>query len=305
MIVLFGRADDAPLAMVRAALAERDAPVVFLEQARLASYEFRLEVGPCGVDGELMADGHRLRLAGVRAAYARILGLPSQRDALASARAEAFQEAFLQWLDLAPALIVNRPARMESNASKPYQGQQIARAGFRVPATLVTNDPEAVREFQKRTPRLVYKSVSGVRSIVKELTDGDMARLDRVRGLPVQFQEYVAGDDIRVHVAGARAFATLIESGATDYRYAGRDGLEAQLSAIDLPAEVVARCVALAAELELPLCGIDLRRTPSGEYVCFEANPMPAFSYYESHTGAPIAATIAEMLLEAADGERT
>jgi D-alanine-D-alanine ligase-like ATP-grasp enzyme len=44
------------------------------------------------------------------------------------------------------------------------------------------------------------------------------------------------------------------------------------------------------------MCGIDLRRRADGSYVCFEVNPMPAFSYYETNTGQPIARTLAEFL---------
>ena len=57
--------------------------------------------------------------------------------------------------------------------------------------------------------------------------------------------------------------------------------------------DLARRCVSLAHALELPLAGIDLRITPTGRVVCFEVNPSPAFSYYESHTGQPIAAAIA------------
>jgi glutathione synthase/RimK-type ligase-like ATP-grasp enzyme len=52
----------------------------------------------------------------------------------------------------------------------------------------------------------------------------------------------------------------------------------------------------LAALLQLPLCGIDLRRCADGSYVCFEVNPMPAFSYYEANTGQPIARRLVEFL---------
>ena len=52
----------------------------------------------------------------------------------------------------------------------------------------------------------------------------------------------------------------------------------------------------LQQQLELPLCGIDLRRRPDGSYVCFEVNPMPAFSYYESNTGQPIARSLVEYM---------
>jgi glutathione synthase/RimK-type ligase-like ATP-grasp enzyme len=60
--------------------------------------------------------------------------------------------------------------------------------------------------------------------------------------------------------------------------------------------DLAAQCLALAQDLELPLAGIDLKVTPQDEVYCFEVNPSPAYSYYESQTGQPISAAIARYL---------
>jgi glutathione synthase/RimK-type ligase-like ATP-grasp enzyme len=190
---------------------------------------------------------------------------------------------------------------MHSNSSKPYQAQLIARAGFDVPATLVTNDPDAVRDFAAEHGALVYKSTSGIRSIVRRLDAAALARLERVRSLPTQFQAVVDGTDVRVHVVGERVFATEVRSQAVDYRYAARDGLDAELVATDVPDDVAQRCVRLAGELGLALAGVDLRRTPDGRWACFEVNPMPGYSFYESHTGQPISRALVAHLAGEAD----
>ena len=91
--------------------------------------------------------------------------------------------------------------------------------------------------------------------------------------------------------------ATAIASASVDYRYAARDtGTPAQLEAVTLEPATVARCVALSQRLELPLAGIDLRRTPDGEMVCFEVNPSPAFSFYQQGASQSIATCIAHYL---------
>jgi D-alanine-D-alanine ligase-like ATP-grasp enzyme len=59
---------------------------------------------------------------------------------------------------------------------------------------------------------------------------------------------------------------------------------------------VAARCVHLATALRLPFAGIDLRFAPDGRIFCFEVNPSPGFSYYESNTGQPIAMAVAKHL---------
>jgi glutathione synthase/RimK-type ligase-like ATP-grasp enzyme len=154
-----------------------------------------------------------------------------------------------------------------------------------------------VREFMARHGRAVYKSVSGVRSIVEEVGAEALARLDDIRWCPVQFQAYVEGVDVRVHVVGERVFATRVASDAADYRYAGvRDGVPARLEATRLSEAVEARCVDLTARLGLRFGGIDLRITPDDRVVCFEVNPCPAYTYYEGNTGQPIARAVAHHL---------
>ena len=205
-------------------------------------------------------------------------------------------ESLVNWLEVAPLRVMNRLSAMGSNQSKPYQAQLIAQAGFSIPPTLITNDPEAVRTFQQTYPRVIYKSISAVRSVVRELGRSAFNELEKIRYLPTQFQAYIPGENIRVHVAGERVFATRIRSDAIDYRYAGQAGLDFGLEEVYIEEEVTERCLRLSRLLELPLCGIDLKRTPSGELYCFEANPSPAFSFYQEPTGQDIAAAVVSYL---------
>ena len=133
-------------------------------------------------------------------------------------------------------LVVNRPSAWTSNISKPYQQQLIAAAGFHVPRTLVTNCPAEARAFYERCrQRVIYKSVSGHRSIVVRLTDADLDRLDEVKNCPTQFQEWIPGTDVRVHIIGRRVFATEISTEALDYRYAGRQVISVRCAPWNYP----------------------------------------------------------------------
>ncbi|HEV7657865.1 MAG TPA: hypothetical protein VGP36_24450 [Mycobacteriales bacterium] len=297
MIVFYGRQDDPPLALAVEAAAELGVDYVVVDQARLDRHHLMVEVGPAGVRGELWVDRRRIALEAATGVYARPLEPASYwRDEITRLRAETLQRAFVEWLDYAPGLVINRPAAMESNCSKPYQAQLIARAGFAVPDTLVSSDPDEIAAFRAGHGRVIYKSVSGIRSIVRELDDTAAARLPAVRDLPAQFQSYVSGQDVRVHVVGTETFATAVRSDAVDYRYAAQDGLAAELTSVDLPPEVRERCLELSALLQLPFCGIDLRRDGDGGWVCFEVNPMPAYSYYQAHTGVPISTALARLV---------
>jgi len=296
MILLFGYGDDSALRRVADEAAARGLPHLFVDQRLPEPYDLSLQLESDERAAELSAHGMRWNLADVTGVYARPLIPVPQRDPRLQLRSVALSEMFGEWLEVADARVVSRPSAMHSNSSKPFQSQIIARHGFFVPVTLITSDPDEATEFWRAHGDVVFKSISGIRSIVRRLDEARARDLHRIRSLPTQFQVYVPGSDVRVHVVGTRVFATAVSSGAVDYRYANQDGLEATLSAFDLPDEVSSRCVALAADLGLPLCGLDLRRRPDGAYVCFEVNPMPAYSYYESHTGQPISSALVDHL---------
>ena len=183
-----------------------------------------------------------------------------------------------------------------SNNSKPYQALVISRIGLSVPPTLVTSAPAAARAFHAEHGEVIYKSASGVRSIVRRLGPEQLERLELLRDGPAHLQAFVPGHNIRVHTVGERVFATRIESEAVDYRYAHLDGLTTRLEPVALPPTVEAACLRLAHAFDLLFTGIDLKQTPDGEFFCFEVNPSPGFLYYERHTGQPISMALAELL---------
>jgi hypothetical protein len=210
------------------------------------------------------------------------------------------EDTMVLWSELSPALVINRPSATASNSSKPYQAIQISSlAGFDIPDTLITTDPKAVKEFWKYHGDVIYKSVSGVRSIVSRLKSEHLERINDVSWCPTQFQEYVHGNDYRVHVVGEeQMFACKIISKADDYRYATRYGLSTEIQSCSIPLDVQERCISLAKKMGLVLAGIDLRYNPnSNRWYCFEVNPSPAFFYYQDSTGQQIDKAIAQLLI--------
>lgn len=306
MILFAGIPSEPPLARAIAAAARAGAAHAVFNQRDSHVAPLEIEFGPGGPAGRIGLRDRTLELAAVRGVYTRLTDaqtLPELRrstrrmlDRHAADRAGSAVLALDEWFECSAARIANRSSASASNQSKPFQALAIAACGLAIPETLVTNDPEEAAAFRARHGEVVFKSTSAVRSIVRRLDDAALARLGRIRALPTQFQERIQGVDVRVHVAGQAVFATRIESEAVDYRYAGRDGLEARLEAAGLPDEIAGRCVALSEALGLPFCGIDLRHAEDGRWVCFEANPSPAYSYYEDATGQPIAAALVAWL---------
>jgi glutathione synthase/RimK-type ligase-like ATP-grasp enzyme len=212
--------------------------------------------------------------------------------------AVAVDDALLSWVEMTSALVLNRPSAMASNNSKPYQLQQIRQVGFQVPDTLVTTDSDAVYAFWKQHGSVIYKSISSTRSKVSRLSPEHHKRLANVAWCPTQFQQYIPGQDYRVHVVGEAVFACAIASTADDYRYPDDTTDYPQLKNDILPLEIEQRCRQLAATLKLPLAGIDLRQTSDGEWYCFEVNPSPGYTFYQQETHQPISLAIAQLLTQ-------
>ena len=117
--------------------------------------------------------------------------------------------SLLEFVEGLPVLVVNRRQPSCTNMSKPYQQQLIAQYGFEVPRTLVTMVPEEARTFYDECHgRVIYKSISADRSIVRPLMPDDFPRLEQIRYCPVQLQEMIPGADLRIHTVGERLFAT-------------------------------------------------------------------------------------------------
>jgi glutathione synthase/RimK-type ligase-like ATP-grasp enzyme len=283
VIIIFGGLTDSVEAYVCEHLLAKNIDFLLLD-ARQYPHQFDLDyyLKDSTIEGFIRYGSQKLALSDIRSIYVRHITKPSW--------------SLLALANTLPSLVVNRPSASASNGSKPYQQQIISKYGFKVPCTLVTTAPdEAHRFYDEHDGRVIYKSVSSVRSIVKKLTPADLKQMERVRNCPVQFQEYVPGVDIRVHTVGDRLFAAEITSEASDYRYAS-EGDNRVIRGIELPADIAQQCLDLTKGLGLIMGGIDLRRSPSGDYYCFEVNPSPAFTFYESYTQHQIGDALVRLL---------
>jgi hypothetical protein len=298
-ILLWGLPADPPIATVREVLSRQGCQVTLLDQQAVRDTEVELVVGT-SVEGLLRAGGETFDLATVKAVYLRPHDSRKLRTVASAGQnselwrhAVAVEDILLSWSDLTPALVINRPSDMAVNSSKPYQASWIESLGFRIPDTLITTDPDVALEFWRQHDRVIYKSVSGIRSIVSRLTPEHMQRFDDIASCPTQFQEYVPGTEYRAHVVGEEVFACTIISDADDYRYATEP---VDMQACALPSDVAARCRTLAGSMNLLLAGLDLRCTPDGSWYCFEVNPSPAFTCFEGVTAQAIAQAVAHLL---------
>jgi glutathione synthase/RimK-type ligase-like ATP-grasp enzyme len=304
MILVCGVLGDAMIELMCARLNDMGYEYLFLDELRFPG-EFNVNWSICGKDvvGYVSSPAGRVNLDDITGIYVRYVQYRDKRkrDGISEREEELikaeYQASLMHLFDAMPAVVVNRVRSSISNDSKLYQQLQLSSFGFRTPRTLVTTVPEQAAAFYDTCrQRVIYKSLSGVRSIVRRLEEKDLPRLELVRNCPTQFQEVVEGVDIRVHTVGEEVFATELISAASDYRYAASTGDSVTARAIDIPPEVASSCVRLSRSSGLMLSGIDLRRTSDAEYYCFEINPSPGFIYYERATGQPISEAVAKLL---------
>jgi glutathione synthase/RimK-type ligase-like ATP-grasp enzyme len=286
MVIIWGLAEDRPLEVVRHHLRELGTDTAFIDQRRVAEYTIDLKIDST-LFGSLVGPGVSLDLSQATAAYLRQYNFEQldtfegvARGSELWTQAAQFEDTLNMWSELTGATIVNRPSAMGSNSSKPYQLDIIRRMGFAVPDTLITTDPDCVVAFWRRHQRIIYKSISSCRSIVAQFTNRDLATVEDVMACPTQFQQFIDGTDYRVHVLDERVVASRIVCSDDDYRYSDRARVEPAI----LPDDVSERCVSLNRGLGLRFSGVDLRHSSDGEWYCFEVNPSPGFTYFE--TGA-------------------
>lgn len=246
--------------------------------------------------GSFAHGGRSQALEAIQGIYLRPFGRPGSGSQASALQQQLWCQAWAELGELFPGTVVNRVSAMGSNASKPYQLRLLAGLGFAVPPSLVSNDPAEVQAFEAEQGPLIYKSASGVRSIVRELDDEARSRLDRLRHCPTLFQKRLRGSNVRVHVVGQEVHATEIDADVVDYRYASRQGGDAHLRPTTLEPRTRERCLRASQVLGLPFVGLDLMLADDGLTYCFEANPSPGYSFFEDATGQDISGSLARLL---------
>ncbi|MCC6140666.1 MAG: hypothetical protein IT389_08625 [Nitrospira sp.] len=294
MILLMGPMADPVLANVCARLAVRNADLMLVHpESEGQDWDVSWSSDGSRVVERIRLGQRTIDAASIDAVYLRGVGARSA----SAPRERIIATTLWEFAESLPVLVINRRQAGHTNMSKPYQQRLIEQAGFLVPKTLVTMVPEEARRFYDECQgRVIYKSISAERSIVRPLTPADFPRLEHIRSCPVQLQETIPGADLRVHTVGDRLFATEVLSDGTDYRYAGREDKQRTMRAVELEQNVQTRCLDLAKGLGLSLSGIDLRRTPAGAYYCFEVNTSPGFTFFENYTGQRIGDAVADLL---------
>jgi MvdD-like protein with pre-ATP grasp domain len=288
-------------------------PAVYPVSARITARTGRGSAG-----GLLEADEQaiRLPLETVSVVWYRRPGIPAAHRftsrgtglAVVEMAANGLSDVW-QWIDAdwVPA----RPDALRTAAWKLAQLRAAAHVGFEIPATLLTNDPDAlIRFYREYEGQVVSKRVPGSMLDADEspfcrytepVGTRDIGYATAVRFSPLLIQAAVAKRlEVRVTVVGESVFPVMIDSQATNHtRYDWRryDHLRTPYRLHELPPSVEGHCRSVTQLLGLRFSTIDLIQDPTGRYVFIELNPNGQFLWVEQATGLRIADAVAELLV--------
>lgn len=210
---------------------------------------------------------------------------------------------------------VSEPQAIRAAEFKPAQLATAARLGLRVPRTLLTNSPDAVRAFYEECEghvitKAVWRGILDPRGpytpgqprfiYTSEVLREHLTLLDGVRASAHLFQERVEKAlELRVVVMGRQVFAVEIlsqsaEACALDWRRSYKD---LRYRVHQLPQDLETTLCQLVRCFRLQYASMDLILTPQGEYVWLECNPNGQYYWIQPPTGLPMAHALAQLLV--------
>ncbi|MEO7732076.1 MAG: hypothetical protein ABIY55_13970, partial [Kofleriaceae bacterium] len=187
----------------------------------------------------------------------------------------------------------------ELGENKLLQLRAAQRAGLRVPATLVSQDPARIRSFCRNYPDAILKPLRarGELAVTAVASEALLAQDDVLSLTPAIYQENIPGErHLRITMFGDRCHAALIEARELDWR----TDVTVPFRAYEPSAQLRAALQDVLRSLGLVMGIFDLKLTPDGEIVFFEINPQGQFLFVEGLCNMPIAASLADYLVERA-----
>lgn len=279
--------------------------VKLVAQISNSGLSYRLEYGEQSISTE------QVQAVWMRRIWQPYLGkdLDPQFQAACAQESSAALYGFLD--NLQEARWLDDLQRIEQAENKLRQLKIARKVGLRIPRTLVTNNPQEVREFfQAVEGKMIAKLLTPLStsmegssfflytSVVKA---EDLLEAEALRYSPMIFQEQIPKlRELRVVFVEGNLFVGVLD--ASRYSATTMDWRRATLVASpweseELPDQVARGLNTLMAKLGLGFGAIDLIETPDGEYVFLEVNPTGEWGMLERDLHYSISGAIADALL--------
>lgn len=216
---------------------------------------------------------------------------------------------FVAWLlQLAHqgATLVNGPHAASVLQYKPFQLHALRSLGARVPRTLISNDPAAIRAFHAEVKDVIYKPIMGG-AVTRALDAEALENLDAVTASPVIFQERAPGEDLRVMLVGEEIVSSVAIETPSQHLDFRDDPVYSEGKAtyreVPLPEPIQRFCREAARACGLTFAGIDIKHQGDA-WVFLELNSSPIYLDVELKLGHPISRAIARRVVEGARAQK-
>lgn len=205
---------------------------------------------------------------------------------------------------MSPSLWVNPPQFNEKAFLKPVQLAAALEVGFRIPRTLMSNDPKQITDFiLMMGGTVLFKSFNA--AAWETNSDSWLQNMSTLinnsaKLCPAIYQQVISKQaDIRVIVMGKQVFSIHQDSSKTNYVDSRLSSLldNPDIAPIKLPDSVKLHCLQLMGRLGLTFGCIDLVLDESGAYWFLEVNPNGQYlGYEEMCSSLPLLDTFCEFL---------
>lgn len=325
MILVLAMEEDLHADAVLWYLQKHGAKVLRINPENFSPENDRLVCRPDLGKASLIWHGRKYDSSEIRAVYCRHYHFFSCADnaplseQLATSETSSALGGFFRNLD---AFWINNPFREDMADNKLYQYRQAALQGFRVPKTLVCNDPESFMQFYEQcNGQVIIKQLGEICLLEQEkfvnpqgLTDmrawgfftqrvqaEHLRHLEELTAAPCLFQEEIKKKaELRINIVGKECFAWRIFSqthpdSLIDFRKVDTLPFEKIVLALDIGQMLVE----LVQSWGLVFAAVDMVETPENELVFLEANVCGNWLWLEPGGESQVAESIAEKLLKA------
>jgi glutathione synthase/RimK-type ligase-like ATP-grasp enzyme len=203
---------------------------------------------------------------------------------------------------------VSRPSSIKYAENKVTQLNVAKKIGFKVPQTVVSNNPEEVIDFINRNKNdVIIKPVkSGFISdneliFTNIINRKEIVEPNRIMKIPSIYQQRIRKKyDIRVTIFGKKVFPVEIHSqkfadSKTDWRRSS--DLKMEQKEHLLPKKLQEKCLQLTNYFKLEFGAIDMVLTHEKEYFFLEINPNGQWAWLEQRTNYNLTDTLIDLLL--------
>lgn len=218
--------------------------------------------------------------------------------------------SWLEALQLIPAATwINHPQANDVMENKPRQLWLAAQIGFRIPETVITNDPgEARRLAKSHGDRLVAKALysplieepdEDFFVFANEITVADLSAEEEIKISPSIFQQSLSPKvDYRVTVVGEVVLPVRVErqcrkNVGIDWR---TEKSGTRFTACNLPPEIEDLCRRYVKASELIFGAIDLLEH-DGDFFFLEINPNGEWGWLQKPNNIPIAEALCDLMI--------